>query len=562
MIDADDKARETLVRMLRHLGFRAKSVDNATAALLEMERSSYTVLIADITRHDPDGTELIDGLELIKQVKATHPNICILTMTSHSENYTYIDVIEAGAADFINTPVLIGELEAKLKRAITERNIKEELSNLSITDPLTGLYNRRHFEQRLGEEVIRAESQDLNLSLLMIDLDDFNSHTDTRAHGNRDEMLQKSSRVITQSIKKGLDQAFRLRGNQFAVILIGSDRESARVICTRIRKGLEQNCHIGAAFGIAVFKKGASSNALSEAADKALYNTKQESILAVDNDELVLEPIAEMLRHLGFRTVSVKNGEDALDQLKRNPFTLLLTDIKMPGMSGLELIQRAKNAYPDLCVVAMTAYTEEYTYMEVIESGATDFINKPFAYTELEAKIARAIRERDVKRKLSDLSITDSLTGLHNQHCFFERLEQEVNRAERQDNRLSLIMIDLDNFKDHNDKYGHRSGDEVLQKVGEIISACIRRGVDTGYRYGGDEFAIILIDSDMEIAHFISKRIAKTLEQECNISASFGSATFKKGMKSEELMENADRKLYARKAEKHEKKPHAIRRVV
>jgi diguanylate cyclase (GGDEF)-like protein len=563
VLDADDKARDTLVRMLKHLKFRVKSVDNAAAALLELERSSYTIMIAGLAGHDPHASELISGIELIKQAKAAHPHLCILILTSDADHYSYMDVIEAGAADFIGTPVLIGELEAKLKRAVDERNIKEELSNLSITDTLTGLYNRRHFVQRLDEEVIRAESQGLQLSLVMIDLDEVaGPPPESRPPADRDDMLAEAGRAIARSIKKGLDQAFRLRGNQFAVILIGSDKEAARVICTRIRRGLNSTCGAGATFGIAEFKTGESAKDFSEAADRALYNTKQELILVVDDDEIVLEPIAEMLGHLGFRTLSATSGEAAEALLKRKPFTLMLSDIKMPGMGGIELIRRAKKAYPDLCVVAMTAYTEEYTYMDVIDAGAADFINKPFVYTELEAKIARAIRERNVKRELSDLSITDALTGLHNQRYFFERLDQEVNRAERQDNKLSLIMIDLDNFKEHNDKFGHRSGDEVLQKVGEIISACIRRGVDTGYRYGGDEFAIILIDSDIEIAHFISKRIAKNLKTACDIAASFGTAAFSPGMKPEELLEKADQNLYALKAEKRAKENRTIRRVV
>ena len=83
---------------------------------------------------------------------------------------------------------------------------------------------------------------------------------------------------------------------------------------------------------------------MSVDADQALYIAKQELILAVDNDDIVLEPIAEMLRHLGFRTISAASGEEALDQLRQKPVTLLLTDIRMPGMSGLELIERAKKA--------------------------------------------------------------------------------------------------------------------------------------------------------------------------------------------------------------------------
>ena len=102
-----------------------------------------------------------------------------------------------------------------------------------------------------------------------------------------------------------------------------------------------------------------------------------EFVLVVDDEEFVSGPIVEMLRHLGFQAESVNNGYDALKALKETPYTFLLTDIKMPDMNGLELIQRTKDEYPQVSTVAMTGYYKEYNYVEVVNSGASDFINKP-----------------------------------------------------------------------------------------------------------------------------------------------------------------------------------------
>jgi len=275
-----------------------------------------------------------------------------------------------------------------------------------------------------------------------------------------------------------------------------------------------------------------------------------EFVLVVDDEEFVSGPIVEMLRHLGFQAESVANGHDALEALNQKPYTFLLTDIKMPDMNGLELIERTKDKYPQVSTVAMTGYYKEYNYVEVVNSGASDFINKPFGIEELEAKIRRAIIERNIKQELSRLSITDSLTGLYNQRHFYARLKDEVMRAERQKHSLALIFLDLDDFKVYNDTRGHLEGDKLLQNVGSIINAKIRQGVDSGYRYGGDEFAVILIDANSEIAQTIQKRIEQSIRDECNLGVSVGYAQFSHGMSPEAFLTKADERLYEAKANK------------
>jgi diguanylate cyclase (GGDEF)-like protein len=202
----------------------------------------------------------------------------------------------------------------------------------------------------------------------------------------------------------------------------------------------------------------------------------------------------------------------------------------------------------------MTGYSKEYDYVDVVNAGAADFINKPFGIEELEAKVRRAIIERNIKDELSKLSITDSLTGLYNQRHFYIRLKDEITRAERQKHPLGLILLDLDNFKKYNDTHGHLAGDELLQKVGEIVNLKIRQGVDSGYRYGGDEFAIILIDADERISKVIGQRMEQGIEEKCNLSASLGYAYFSEGMAMKAFVEAADKQLYKVKKQKNSKR--------
>ena len=275
-----------------------------------------------------------------------------------------------------------------------------------------------------------------------------------------------------------------------------------------------------------------------------------EMVLVVDDDEAARDVIAEMLTFLGFKVHAVASGREALENLKKKPYSFMLTDMKMPEMDGFELIRQVKYNYPHVCTIAMTGYSEEYKYVDVINAGTTDFIDKPVEIEELEAKIRRAIIDRNIREELSRLSITDSLTALYNQRHFFDRLGDEIIRARRQKKQLGLIILDLDYFKKYNDNHGHLAGDEILQKVGEIIKAGIRQGVDSGYRYGGDEFAIIVVDAGRDIAERIGARVGSNIEQECGLSAATGYASLSEGMTTEMLVAEADKHMYESKGAK------------
>jgi len=238
-----------------------------------------------------------------------------------------------------------------------------------------------------------------------------------------------------------------------------------------------------------------------------------ESILVVDDDDDIKKILKALLKSLGLSVTTTSTGRDALKLLTEHAFTFLLTDMKMPEMDGLEVVQRVADSFPSVSIIAMTGYSEGYRYVDVINAGANDFIKKPFDLGELEAKIRRIINERNLREELNRLSITDALTGLYNQRHFYTRLKEEVVRAQRQKRPLALILLDLDNFKNYNDTLGHLAGDEALRTVGRIINKSIREGVDAGFRYGGDEFAIILIDADIQIAKEIGRRIEESLKE-------------------------------------------------
>jgi two-component system cell cycle response regulator len=270
----------------------------------------------------------------------------------------------------------------------------------------------------------------------------------------------------------------------------------------------------------------------------------KEPVLVVDDDQRVAEVLGELLSALDFPCDTSFSGLDALKKLEGKAYSVLLVDMKMPEMGGFEVIRRAREAHEDLNIVAMTGYADEYRYVDIINAGANDFIKKPIDTGELEAKLIRNISERNLRKELSRLSMTDSLTGLYNQREFYIRLKQEIVRSVRQKHPLGLILVDLDDFKDYNDRHGHVAGDAALRSVGRAINKSIREGVDTGYRYGGDEFAVILIDSDLSIAEEIGKRIMQAIDEGGRVGASVGYAMYSDDMSLTEFVSRADSNLY------------------
>ena len=237
-----------------------------------------------------------------------------------------------------------------------------------------------------------------------------------------------------------------------------------------------------------------------------LYKGKLQ-ILAVDDDPEIRDILHEILTHLGHTSVTAVDGLDAVEKLSEHHFDMVITDLRMPRMDGIELIKKIKVGFEDVDVIALTVYGTEYNYTEVIGVGASDFIDKPFNVNELEAKINRIIRERSQRAELKRLSTRDGLTGLYNRRYFEDNLRHEAIRAFRQNYNLYLLFIDLDNLKGYNDYYGHQQGDDLLRQLATMILGNIRRDVDSAYRYGGDEFAVVLPHARRQQAMMVAERL-------------------------------------------------------
>jgi len=230
-------------------------------------------------------------------------------------------------------------------------------------------------------------------------------------------------------------------------------------------------------------------------------------ILLVDDDPAILSVLQDLMSIFGHDYISATSGTDAIEKLKQDFFHIVLTDMMMPDMNGMGFLKHINANYPHIKVIVLTGYDRTFAYTDVIKAGASDFIAKPFNTDELEAKINRLIREIELMHQLELLSISDGLTGLYNRRYFDTKIFEEVRRAFRQNHDLYLAVLDVDNLKEMNDKYGHIAGDKLLETVGVIIKKCIRENVDWPFRYGGDEFCVILTQVSREQAVMTVERI-------------------------------------------------------
>ena len=422
-------------------------------------------------------------------------------------------------------------------------------------------------------------------------------------------------------------------------------------------------------------------------------------ILLLDDEESVLDILGQLLGPQGYRCVATTSPLDALQRIEKEGFGLLITDIKMPEMNGIDVVIKAKEIDPDISIVVITALLDVGNAIKGMRSGADDYVLKPFNLREITASVRQALEKRSrllenrdytvdletrvieatedlervnrelretkqylenlidstldaiititiegkisfinegglrmlgyesaeivdkdaafvlsgkedemqfirrmlneaenqanyetelrrkddstvpvnvslslvrnanervvsilavcrditdqmrLQKELQELSVKDGLTGLYNQRHFYERLEAEIERARRQQHPLSLVLCDLDYFKQYNDTRGHLEGDKALQVVGQVIQESTRANVDMGFRYGGDEFTIILPEADKAMALAVTERLRMLFRgHELDaLTLSIGVLTYSDGMSIRTFVQSADALMYEAK---------------
>lgn len=291
---------------------------------------------------------------------------------------------------------------------------------------------------------------------------------------------------------------------------------------------------------------------------------QKRKILAVDDDPESLKVVKKALEWEEYQVETATSGHEALEKMAEWGPHLVLLDVSMPGLNGLETLAflRGNNEYTSTLFVSGKSSHEDV--IRGLDAGADDYICKPFHPLELLARIRCQLRLKDIRDELNranaqlqELVDIDDLTGLYNMRSFYKKLDFEIERASRYGRALSVVMMDMDDFKLVNDENDHLFGSFVLSEVGKIIKGTMRK-VDFAARYGGDEFIIVLTETNLEGTKIFCERLRETIKehhfqnesQARRLTSSLGFAISSVGDKSIDartLVRYADRALYMAK---------------
>jgi two-component system cell cycle response regulator len=294
------------------------------------------------------------------------------------------------------------------------------------------------------------------------------------------------------------------------------------------------------------------------------------TVLIVDDDELVLAHLKELVTAAGYGVRTAATGVEALAALENSSASIVVTDLNMPGMNGLDLCRRIReHARPGyVYIILLTVRDQEEDILVGLDAGADDYLSKRTSAAQFTARLRIAKRvlalEYSLKSALEKkhhLAMTDSLTGAYNRRYFTRHLARELKRAQRFGGDVSLLMLDIDHFKQVNDTYGHVVGDVVLRKMSRLISRALSRTTDWCARLGGEEFAVVLEGTNLADARVCAEKVRQAIAATpIHTSAGVVHITVSVGISGLEeiadrgsatvlvLQERADINLYASKA--------------
>lgn len=277
------------------------------------------------------------------------------------------------------------------------------------------------------------------------------------------------------------------------------------------------------------------------------------NILIIGDDAETVKSLEETLKAVGYRVWLANSPQEGLEFLRANQFLVAITELRSSKMNGVQFTQQAHKISERTNILVLTHYSFVGSAIEAMEAGAYGYITKPLNSSEIRIMVERAVERYYLlstsgdKDYFADLAVRDGLTGLFNRRYFNELINIEVNRLKRSPASLSLLMLDIDNFKNYNDTQGHPAGDELLKGFAKVLKNSVR-AQDIVCRYGGEEFIVILPQTDKKGAQIIAERIRVQVGLYLTTTVSIGIATLPDdGAEIEQLIEKADNALYQAK---------------
>lgn len=282
------------------------------------------------------------------------------------------------------------------------------------------------------------------------------------------------------------------------------------------------------------------------------------TVLVIEDHPDQRDLLAIVLQREGYRVVTAGNGVEAMERLQKENVQIALSDIMMPKMDGFELIKtiRSDTALKGVYLILITARIQEGDRVRGLDLGADDYITKPFSFSELLARVRVGSRVVNYQQNLEYQTQIDPLTGLFNRRAFERKIAEEFERAKRYNHPVSILLLDIDNFKTINDTYGHHGGDTALVKISETLREKTRRS-DFPARYGGEEFVLILPETDQESALQVAGKVHEEIRSQTfgtsirpftlTVSVGLSSTSTKHYSDWRQMLEDADGAMYVAK---------------
>jgi len=242
----------------------------------------------------------------------------------------------------------------------------------------------------------------------------------------------------------------------------------------------------------------------------------QPGILLVDDDVLTIRALSKALQGLGGLHFAM-GGDDSMRVARHDTVRLILLDAEMPLMSGIQICEELK-ADPELAhipIIFVTSQVEQDIKQAGMGLGAANFIAKPIRPVIVAARAAMQIRLERADDELRDLALSDSLTGLANRRAFDVDLAREWGRSHRRSEPMSVMLVDIDDFKAYNAFHGRRRGDECLVSVAQALTSSLKRPADLAARHGGGSFSVMLPSTGRAGAMEVGRRILRQVAGLC-----------------------------------------------
>ena len=277
------------------------------------------------------------------------------------------------------------------------------------------------------------------------------------------------------------------------------------------------------------------------------------TVLIVDDSPSNIRVMAAVLQER-YRVKTATSGQQCLDMALRHKPDLILLDIEMPGISGYETCRELKDMSEtrDIPVIFVTGRDNIEDEEMGLRIGAVDYITKPIRPVILSARVDTHVTLKRQQDRLLQLAMHDQLTGLYNRHYMLEMVDQRLARARRHNTPLSLLIVDLDHFKQINDTHGHIVGDQILEEVSTLLNQQCRTE-DTVTRFGGEEFLILMEPCSLNQAHYKAEvmrhQISELMPSGIKVTVSIGAAEFSDSDTNfNDMLKRADDALYRAKA--------------